>query len=212
MRKKWTTASFIEKANQVHQGKYSYSLTQYTGIDNKVIIICPVHGLFEQIAYNHIKGFTCKACSCKSVKHLYNGVEQGKKFIKDATEKWNGYYDYSKVIFTKMKDKVEIICPLHGSFFQVADTHLKSECIKCGLKKMFDGNRLSTEDFVKKSTLIHKGFYCYKRAVYTGNKKKLTITCPLHGEFTQLAYNHLGGRGCRECKNSRRWNYLSKIY
>lgn len=139
MRKKWTTEEFIKKSKETHGDKYDYSLSEYNGIDNKITIICPIHGPIQQIVYNHLKGFDCKLCSCKSEKHLKNSVEQGEKFIRDSTKKWSGYYDYSKVIFTKMKDCVEIICPVHGPFFQIADTHLKSECIKCGLKKCLMG-------------------------------------------------------------------------
>ena len=35
---------FIERAKAIHGDKYDYSKVQYTGVRNKVIIICPDHG------------------------------------------------------------------------------------------------------------------------------------------------------------------------
>jgi hypothetical protein len=42
-------------------------------------------------------------------------------------------YDYSKVIFDKMKSKVEIICKEHGSFYMAPSSHLrqKQNCPTC---------------------------------------------------------------------------------
>ena len=33
--------------------------------------------------------------------------------------------------------------------------------------------------------------------------KKVIITCPIHGDFEQLSYNHLQGKGCPKCRKSR---------
>lgn len=64
--------------------KYDYSMSyinkitgnaEYTNIDDKVKIICPVHGIFKQIAYDHRKGKGCTYCgesegSLQTWKHL----------------------------------------------------------------------------------------------------------------------------------------------
>lgn len=43
---------------------YDYSLSVYTGTDNKIIIICPEHGKFEQTPYLHFKrGSVCPKCA-----------------------------------------------------------------------------------------------------------------------------------------------------
>ena len=46
--KKLTTEEFIKRAKEIHGDKYDYSLVEYKGIYEKVKIICPIHGLFEQ--------------------------------------------------------------------------------------------------------------------------------------------------------------------
>ena len=36
------------------------------------------------------------------------------KWIAMATERWDGKYDYSKVNWNGVKNKITIICPEHG--------------------------------------------------------------------------------------------------
>lgn len=58
-----STSEFIEKANNIHNFKYDYSLVKYTKAINKVKIICKHHGVFEQVAINHLSGCGCQKCS-----------------------------------------------------------------------------------------------------------------------------------------------------
>jgi hypothetical protein len=58
-----TTKDFIERSNKIHKNKYDYSKSKYTKAKNKLIIICPEHGDFEQDAYSHMKGCGCPSCN-----------------------------------------------------------------------------------------------------------------------------------------------------
>jgi very-short-patch-repair endonuclease len=54
---------FIEKAKTVHGNKYDYSLVKYINAKTKIKIICPIHGVFEQIPDNHLrKNYGCPKC------------------------------------------------------------------------------------------------------------------------------------------------------
>lgn len=54
------------------------------------------------------------------------------EFVKRANKKHNYKYDYSKVSFKKLDNKVCIICPEHGEFWQQANNHLQGQgCPKC---------------------------------------------------------------------------------
>ena len=53
----------VDKFISVHGDKYDYSKVNYTSKDNKVTIICPEHGEFEQRAADHWKGLGCQKCS-----------------------------------------------------------------------------------------------------------------------------------------------------
>ena len=51
--RKLTTEEFIKRANKIHENKYDYSLVNYTSAHNKIEIICPKHGIFEQTPNSH---------------------------------------------------------------------------------------------------------------------------------------------------------------
>lgn len=55
----------IEKAKTIHNNYYDYSLVNFNKTTDKVIIICPIHGKFEQIMNNHLRGQGCPLC-CSS--------------------------------------------------------------------------------------------------------------------------------------------------
>jgi hypothetical protein len=52
--KKLTTEEFISKARFVHSNKFNYSLVCYKNSKEKVNIICPIHGIFEQSPNLHL--------------------------------------------------------------------------------------------------------------------------------------------------------------
>ena len=75
-------------------------------------------------------------------------------FLVHAYEIHGAKYDYSKVKWLGTKHKVEIICPEHGSFWQLPASHIRagSGCPECGKiksantrRKMFEQMRLMKE-------------------------------------------------------------------
>ena len=71
-KQKDNTESFVKKAQLIHSYKYDYSQTIYgKNAQDKVKIICPYHGLFEQSPNAHLRNGGCKLCGQeKSVKKL----------------------------------------------------------------------------------------------------------------------------------------------
>jgi hypothetical protein len=59
--------------------------------------------------------------------------------------------------------------------------------------------KLTTKDFIKKATVVHKNKYSYNKVKYKNNKTKIIITCIKHGDFKQSPADHLKGCGCRKC-------------
>lgn len=122
MARKITTEIFINECKKVHGDYYDYSLVNYTGIDNKVIIICPIHGKFEQEAYGHRSGKGCSLCgiakaAASKQKDLTTFIEKAKSIHGDK-------YDYSKSVYKSAKEKITITCPSHGDFEQLVSGHL----------------------------------------------------------------------------------------
>lgn len=181
----------IDAFNAKHGGKYDYSKVEYNGRKAKVCIICPTHGEFWQTAESHMDGLGCPKCGKRFMDKDY--------FIEQAQKIHGHRYDYSKVEYGKTNaDKVIIVCPIHGEFNQTPKSHLRGAgCPFCS------GNRqLTTEEFIKKAKKVHGDKYDYSNAKYYRNNKKVCIICPEHGEFLQMPYSHLNGRGCPQCKES----------
>jgi hypothetical protein len=53
---------FINALNKVHKNKYNYSKVNYVTSNQKIIVICPVHGEFHQKASHHLNGHGCSKC------------------------------------------------------------------------------------------------------------------------------------------------------
>lgn len=89
-----STMEFISRCEKVHGKKYDYSLANYTGSKNIVSIICPIHGIFSQIASHHMRGCGCPKCYHSSHKSKVCGVgindldEESKK--SKAYSTWRG--------------------------------------------------------------------------------------------------------------------------
>lgn len=123
---KWTTETFIEAANYIHNNKYDYSKTVYVKNDENIIVICPKHGEFLQKPNNHLRGTGCSQCA---------GVAAWTTdaFIKEAKKRFGDAYDYSQVgNINNAHCHATIICPKHGAFKQAVTHHLSGEgCPKC---------------------------------------------------------------------------------
>lgn len=56
--------------------------------------------------------------------------------------------------------------------------------------------RLTVDEFIEKSKMIHGNRYDYSKVVYVNTYTKVEIVCKQHGSFLQDPHNHLKGRGC----------------
>lgn len=124
-------------------------------------------------------------------------------FVEKAREVHGDKYDYSKQVYTKSIQKLDIICPYHGVFPQSPNNHLKhfQGCPTCAKEASQLRYQDTKEDFVAKQREIHGDTYLYDEVSYTNCMTKVSILCQIHGAFTQTPDNHLRGRqGCPYCK------------
>ncbi len=197
MSRKLTTQEFIQKAILIHGDKYNYSLTVYEGRNSRIKIICPEHGLFEQIVDNHLKGKGCKKCGINERTETITHSKE--KFINKANLIHGNRYNYSNVIYANSYTKIEIICNIHGSFQQLPSIHLNGY----GCKICSGNNQKTTEEFISKAKIVHGDKYDYSISVYTNTKGLVDILCPDHGVFKQRADLHLLNRGCPVCNEPK---------
>lgn len=191
--RKLTTEQFILKARKVHGDMYSYKNAMYNGYGKPITVTCPTHGDFITTARLHLGG--CKCPKCTGNRPQMNTEE----FIIDARKVHGDLYDYSKVNYIKSIQKVEIICPKHGSFFVTPNNHISKKvgCPLCSREQ----KALTTEQFIEKAKAIHNDKYDYSRVLYNNNREKVEIICPIHGSFFTSPYVHLSKKqkGCPKC-------------
>ena len=91
-----TKEEFVEKARKVHGDKYDYTNVEYINNSTHVLIICPIHGAFEQRPDNHLMGTGCPSCAYhishpenelfEFVKEICVDAEQGNRTILNGFE------------------------------------------------------------------------------------------------------------------------------
>ncbi len=73
VKKKKTTELFIREGNEIHNNLYNYSKVNYINNQTKVIIVCNIHGEFEQVPTSHLGGTGCPNCrESKGEKRIVN--------------------------------------------------------------------------------------------------------------------------------------------
>lgn len=120
--------SFLRRCKEIHNDKYDYSLVDYTYSYNKITIICPHHGEYNQRAQNHLAGRGCHSCAGS------DGVsgKTTKEFISEVESKFGNKYLLDRVEYTKANEYVEVGCRLHG-YYEIRASHLLKgvDCLKC---------------------------------------------------------------------------------
>ena len=113
------------------------------------------------------------------------------------------------------QSKITYICNEHGEAVRKALYLYEGRgCAKCAYNIAKIKKTFTTEDFITKSNETHNNKYDYSKTIYTGSLNKLTITCPHHGDFEQLALNHMSkGYGCKHCGfiSTAKNSYLNAI-
>ena len=182
-----TKEYFIEKSNKIHDNKYDYSKVEYNGVHKKVCIICPKHGEFWQSPHCHLDGFGCRICS--------NTFMNSDLFTEKAREKHGDKYDYSKVEYVNNHTKVCIICPEHGEFWQVPNSHLngrgcpfcKESHLERDMKKILDVTQMPYKYQYRNKELLNKQSLDFYLPEY-----KIAIECQGEQHFIANFYKSKG--------------------
>ncbi len=137
----WTNSKFIEESRKKHGDIFNYTFTNYTGRKNRVLIQCSCGELFSQFPGNHLRGAGCKSCSFKKA-----NIKKRLDFniILERFKVTHGdYYDYNNSIYLGMHKEIEIICPIHKSFWMPVLDHQRGcgcpECATTGYKQSLPG-------------------------------------------------------------------------
>lgn len=96
-------AEFLTKAKRTHGDKYQYDEKSFQGSHFKVKITCPVHGIFEQNAGNHIEGQGCPKCYLLNKHKNVHG--KGINDLEMNTKKYISYRIWSNMLGRTLSDK-----------------------------------------------------------------------------------------------------------
>ena len=215
---------FKNKAEKLHNSKYSYEKNNVNEINSQdyIIITCPIHGEFKQKAYAHLKGQSCQKCA-------RNQKLTTEEFIEKVKKANNSNISFEKTAYVNKMTKVIVTCHEkdengieHGDYEVLPPTLLNGcKCPKCSHKhntnvgRNYELKNTLTEGQIKEKTeqFILK---CKERGlaenisfdefVYNGSLIKSKFICKEHGEFYMSPNNFLSGHSCPKCAKNSRYN------
>jgi hypothetical protein len=127
---------FIKRIEKIFGPEaFDYSKLNYEGAHKDVTLVCKKCGNIEtKDPRSFYIGYGCLKCQGNTIGKKLLSTEE---FIIRSKKIHGDKYDYSKVIYTGISNKVEIICSKHGSFFQEPNVHInmKCNCPECNVSK-----------------------------------------------------------------------------
>lgn len=189
-----TNDQFLERARSVHGDTYDLSLVNYRTSTDKIKVVCRTHGVFTPVAGNFISKKTgCPKCRNDATSRRSRLSFQ--EYVERSTKVHSGKFTYKELVYENNNAHLIVVCPTHGEFKQLAQSHLKGVgCVKCS-KPVRD-----QASFLSASSEIHGDKYDYSKAEYKSAFEKVEIICPEHGVFTQAPTYHVNmANGCPRC-------------
>lgn len=173
----------------------------FLGNKKPTVFLCSVHGNFTSTYNSIIKSkHGCPQCAknvqvISSSKYTLEERQQSliNKFGNNYTFDLDGCYSSSVVTS---------YCKLHHSYHKSTIGELlraKTPCPICSRNKSSSKSKDSINQFIEKANQVHKGFYDYSKVEYKASRSKVTIVCPIHGDFDQTPNSHIMGCGCPLC-------------
>lgn len=196
--------AFISRAAERHAGNLDFSLVEYVNTNTHVKVRCILHGVTFSMTPNCLimGGTKCGQCKKAGKGSRRKWIKTVDHLVEEARRIHGERYSYAEVcMWSNMnKDRITIICPIHGPFLQRVVQHLNGRgCKHCTLSA--GTMRYTTETWVVAATAVHGDRFDYSKVQYVGGHSPVTITCLKHGvEFQQEAAGHLSGAvGCQSC-------------
>ena len=199
-----TRDSFIEKANSIFNGKYSYEKVNYVDYKTEVTITCPIHGDFKQRPSNHLKGHGCPHCAKNGVKPT---LEAFRARFSDKM------INLSEFEYKRATDAGKCLCERCGNVWYTTPMSLMkgSGCPRCAKERRVMKRTSNIDEFIRKFQEKHGINYDFSEAKYVNAITKMAVICPSHGKFFMTPNDLLSGHGCPICSSSRLESEVRKI-
>lgn len=211
-------ANFLQRATEMHKGKFDYSQVEYITAKVKVKIICPNHGEFWIKPDKHLSKNSrgCQECALDS-RRKYWGTKPKREpkpplskeiILERCINKYGDKFQYSFEKYEGLSKKsLIIICPHHGEFVTSPSSFLAKQtitgCYQCGRNKLKIDITQSYDTTIQQFNEKFNFQYDYpesNREIYKNKKSIIDIICKTHGPFKKKAQKHLAGQGCFQCR------------
>ena len=118
MGEKITTNEFIIRANEKHNNKYDYSLSEYVSSNILIKVLCPIHGEFEQRPSAHMLGRGCDKCAREEnkIKSRNTQLKNQEEYIQELVKIHGDKLIFTETFYAGAFHKISCICPIHGKF------------------------------------------------------------------------------------------------
>ena len=180
------TQEEIRKRLASLKGEFEITNIDGTGSkDAKITITCLADKnhptISKKLSDLYAKEFACGRCSHlaaqpQRTKSLAKVAERKisqhyKSWLEHAKKRHGSKYDYSKVEYRTAKDPVVIVCPYHGAFPQLPDTHLRSGCRFCADEELkgrytFTYFERSPSERARPALLYYVKIHAFRRVFY----------------------------------------------
>lgn len=117
-RKAIDKVEFIRRAEELYGNFYNYDKVEFDDVKTNVIIMCPKHGEFIQMAYTHLLGHRCRLCSNE------NRTLPFDSFVERSRITHGEMYIYNEEDYKTSVETTKIKCPEHGIFEQTPISHM----------------------------------------------------------------------------------------
>lgn len=136
------------------------------------------------------------------------------QFIHHSNQQHNYKYDYSLSLYVNNRTPIIIICPVHGEFYTIPNSHTSGQgCPKCGKENGAKLRSLTLEQFLERARLKHGDKYDYSKVNYINSSSKICIVCPKHGDFWQTSSLHINnGTNCPLCAVETRHGFTKERF
>ncbi len=193
--------TFTERAIAKFGNKFTYLEDTFISAQDKMDIICPIHGKFSQALYSHVRlSHGCPQCGFEaSANHCRDNLES---FIKKAREVHGDAYVYDRSIYLDSITPLEIYCKKHKTyFFQQPAAHIRGNgCPTCGFEKSSEKRKYTQEEFIEKIKAVQGDEWDYSETVYIDFETKVKLKCKEHGAFYKNPRHLLYYKsGCPRC-------------
>lgn len=199
----------INKANEIHNFKYDYSLVEvYKNNKEHYNVIChkkdsngKEHGFFSTTFSRHInRQQGCPKCKSEHLRQLFALTKD--EFIKRCQEKFGNKYIFDKTEYININTEITITCPVHGDIKVVPNNFLKSlGCKECSKENNKIQEKISLKTIKEKLDKKHDGNISFIEEKYKGIDALATFYCKNHQtEYKTTTYNAIKGVGCPQCQ------------